>query len=359
MATFVKQPSGSWRAIVRRKGWYISETFALREDARSWATTCERRIDQGKPPQKTRVLGSKSFAHLIDLYLEDLQDVGRRIGRTKSANLELLKTDLGAKDYAQLDRKAIIDFGRARARGGAGPVTVSMYIGEIKTVFTHVSAVHDIDVQLEPIEKGRLALKHLGLVGKSEERDRRPTDDELRLLFDHFDHNPWQVIPMSRIIRFAIATAMRQDEICRVTWSDFDAKGKMLLIRDRKDPRRKYGNDQLIPLVDLSGYDPIELIEQQRAYRSNFDDRIFPFNGRSVSAAFTRATSALDIDDLVFHDTRHEATSRYFEGGLHIPEAALITGHKDWKMLQRYTHLRPQSIHDIVARLKARKEESP
>ncbi|MDR3484038.1 MAG: hypothetical protein P4M05_03900 [Bradyrhizobium sp.] len=51
---------------------------------------------------------------------------------------------------------------------------------------------------------------------------------------------------------FAVATAMRQDEI---EWRDFDASGRMLVIRNRKDPRKKKGNDQRIPLLDVSGYD--------------------------------------------------------------------------------------------------------
>jgi len=33
---------------------------------------------------------------------------------------------------------------------------------------------------------------------------------------------------MARIIKFAIATAMRQEEISRVTWEDLDARHKML-----------------------------------------------------------------------------------------------------------------------------------
>jgi hypothetical protein len=27
----------------------------------------------------------------------------------------------------------------------------------------------------------------------------------------------------------------------------------------------------------------------------------------------------------------------------------LVTGHKDWKMLRRYTHLRPETLHVIYA----------
>ena len=45
-----------------------------------------------------------------------------------------------------------------------------------------------------------------------------------------------------------------------------------------------------------------------------------------------------------FHDLRHEAISRFFELGLNIPEVAVISGHKDPRMLFRYTHLRARSI---------------
>lgn len=74
------------------------------------------------------------------------------------------------------------------------------------------------------------------------------TTTELNHLFRCFDENTRLTLPMSRIVQFAIATAMRLDEICRVKWSDLDFDRRMLLIRDRKDPRNKTGNDQRIPL---------------------------------------------------------------------------------------------------------------
>ena len=52
--------------------------------------------------------------------------------------------------------------------------------------------------------------------------------------------------------------------------------------------------------------------------------------------------------DFRWHDLRHEATSRLFEKGLNPVEVATITGHKDTKMLMRYTHL---SAEDLVWRL--------
>jgi site-specific recombinase XerD len=58
----------------------------------------------------------------------------------------------------------------------------------------------------------------------------------------------------------------------------------------------------------------------------------------------------LKIIDLHFHDLRHEGTSRLFEAGFSIEQVALVTGHKDWKMLRRYTHLKPEGLHSVRLR---------
>lgn len=291
----------------------------------------------------------RSFAELIDLHIADMCEVGKAPGRSKEATLRMLRRELGKLGMGELDRERIVAFGRRRALEGAGPVTLSMDIGTIKLVIQHAAAVHGMPVRVEPIDLARFALKRLGLVGKSNERDRRPTEEELARLFAHWDGNDRQLIPMSRIVQFAIASAMRQEEICRVTWNDLNARTKMLVIRDRKDPREKKGNDQRIPLLAVSGYDAAGLIEDQRALRANDDQRIFPFNHRSISARFTRTCQELGIEDLHFHDLRHEGTSRLFEAGFAIEQVSLVTGHKDWKMLRRYTHLRPETLHAIAA----------
>jgi integrase len=94
----------------------------------------------------------------------------------------------------------------------------------------------------------------------------------------------------------------------------------MLTIRDRKDPREKRGDE---------------------------DDRIFPYAHKSAGTAFTRVCQDLGIEDL---HLRHEGTSRLFEAGFEIQQVALVTGHKDGKMLRRYTHLRPEALHAIAHR---------
>ena len=349
MATFVRLPSGSWRAVIRRKSRYASQTFALRQDARAWALEAERRVDLDDRPEGPKIAALDRFGGLIDKYVADLKKSGKTLGRTKDATLERLKRDLGELKLAEIDRERIIMFGRVRAKSGAGPATVSMDIGMIKLVMQYCAAVHDIDAKVEPIALGRYALKHLNLIGRPGERDRRPTNSELKKLMGYWDDNDHQSIPMTRIVKFAIATAMRQEEICRITWADLDERAKTQLVRDRKDPRATRGNNQRMPLLDVSGYDAMALVEEQRASQTSHDDRIFPYNHRSISANFTRACQKLAIEDLHFQDLRHEAASRLFDAGYDVEQVALVTGHKDWKMLQRSAHLKPEALHAILA----------
>lgn len=344
MATFTRLKSGSWRAQVRRKGKYVNETFLRRKDAEEWTIDIERRIDR-QEPATTRSRDAKLVGDLITLHRADLEEVGKKIGRSKDASLKFLDERLGHLRIGELDREQLIKFGKERAVEGAGPVTLGIDLGYIKTIYSHAAAVHGICAPVEPINLARIALGRLGLVGKGNERDRRLTQDELNRIIATLEGNERQQIPVGRIIRFAVATAMRQDEIVRVEWKDFDAEGRMLLIRDRKDPRRKNGNNQRIPLLDVSGYDACAIIQEQGRYSNIREGRIFPYNGRSVGTAFRRQCKELKIEDLHFHDLRHEGTSRLFEAGFSIEQVALVTGHKDWKMLRRYTHIKPETLH--------------
>ena len=69
------------------------------------------------------------------------------------------------------------------------------------------------------------------------------------------------------------------------------------------------------------------------------DPRIFPFGSDAITAAFTRACKMTGIEDLHFHDLRHEGVSRLFEMGWNIPQVATVSGHRSWQSLKRYTHM--------------------
>src|SRR3546814_20119533 len=127
-------------------------------------------------------------------------------------------------------------------------VCSSDLLGYLKRVLTHAAAVHGVDVKVEPVDLARVALKRLGLISKSRQRDRRPTPDEIRRLLDHFDHNRYLVLPMGRLVRFAPASAMRPEEISRIRWRDVDVEQRIVLVRDRQETREKEGNDTGVPL---------------------------------------------------------------------------------------------------------------
>ena len=78
------------------------------------------------------------------------------------------------------------------------------------------------------------------------------------------------------------------------------------------------------------------------------ESTVFDYRPRGLSGEFLKLCRRKGIRNLHFHDLRHEATSRLFEKGLNPVEVATITGHKDTKMLMRYTHLRAE---DLVERL--------
>lgn len=217
MATIGKLPSGSWRAQVRRNGRYVSKTFKRRRDADGWAVDMERRIDRGESVSKARPKHLNTLSDLVDLHTADMHESRKPLRRSKSYSLTKLKLDIGHMRIDQIDRETVIEFGRQRSHEGAGPPTVAMDISNLKTIPLHAKAVHGVHTPFEEINLARVALNRLGLIGKSRERDRRPSQEELDNLFEFFDANDRYRTPMSRIVRFAIATAMRQSEICSIT----------------------------------------------------------------------------------------------------------------------------------------------
>lgn len=140
---------------------------------------------------------------------------------------------------------------------------------------------------------------------------------------------------MTEIITILVETGMRRGELCKITKPDIDWKKRILTLLDTKN-----GTDRTIPL----SYKAVESLK----FLSNSSDTNFLINRHAdyLSHQFLKACKSTNIIDLRLHDLRHEATSRLFEKGFNSMEVASITGHKTVAMLQRYTHLRPESLLD-------------
>jgi integrase len=78
---------------------------------------------------------------------------------------------------------------------------------------------------------------------------------------------------------------------------------------------------------------------------------IFPITANTFRLNWERIKKKTGINDLHFHDLRHEAISRLFEMGLTVPEVAMISGHKDMRMLLRYTHAIREAVLEKLAKV--------
>ena len=175
MPTITKLASGNWRAQVRRKGRYAADTFRRRIDAEEWALDTERCIDRNITPRRRPKGPARTFGDLIDLHVQDMHEVGKPPRRSKAAVMQALKMSLGGVKIPNLNREHLIDYGKRRARHGAGPATLAIDFSFIRTILSHAAAVHGIEVSAEDVRLARIALTRLGLIGKGIERDRRPT----------------------------------------------------------------------------------------------------------------------------------------------------------------------------------------
>jgi integrase len=344
MPTFSQLPSGRWRVQVRRGGTYKAATFDKKREAEDWGRAVESQakmvaVNGFAPPP-----AASTMADLIDRYLE-LH--AKNPGKTKAATLAMLKTDaIGKTRLGSLSALSFRDFVDRRQAAGAGGVTIAGDLSTISAVLKWGRHARRLDLPVQLALDARKDLAYRGLNTRSTEREREPTDAELTRLYAHWEANPRQRIPMVTLCRFALATAMRQDEICRLQIEDIDHIARTVVIRDRKDPRHKIGNDQTVPLL-ASAWAIVEPLIRDRSTGA-----VFPYRSASVSTAFTRACQTLRIHDLHFHDLRHRATADLFRQGLDIPRVALMTGHKTWEQLRRYTAIKPEDVHAALPKAK-------
>lgn len=321
-----------WRALVRRKGHKAKcKTCDTKAQAEAWARKVEAEIDRGIVAVDPV---SMPMSAVIQAYIK-LREGSRPIDDTSNEHyvLKRLAEGLGEHSAGTLTPQVLADYCAGRKDDGAGPYTVNLEISKLGTVMRYAGMALGV-VLPDAAGAARPLLNHLGLIGGGGKRDRRPTEDEIVALLKALAQRG-QIY--ADAVEFAAITAMRRGEVCAVKWEDFDQAKKMLTIRNRKDPRKKIGNDDTIPLLGKS----FEIVLRQERK----SDKIFPIHPQTLSKYFKEACRALAIPDLHLHDMRHEGTSALFEQGYTIEQVALVTGHKSWANLKRYTQLNPESLH--------------
>jgi integrase len=329
--------------IVRRQGNKVARenrTFRELKVAKAWIRQRESELDN---PQafKAATAPSRTLDDAIERYIAEQGDA---IGKSKAVCLSTIRrhaivkmncADIGSTDIVAFARS----IGAATGLANPGPATVQNYLSNLQSVFSIAKIAWGYPLDPQAMKDAMFVLRKQRAIAKSNRRDRRPTLKELDRLLDHFTdlaiRSPGNA-PMADITLFALFSARRMEEITRIRWDDFEpATNKhsaRVLVRDLKHPGAKKGNNVYCELP------PEAEAVIKRQPRNG--EHIFPHGVDGIGAAFTRACRILGIDDLHFHDLRHEGVSRLFEAGWNIPHVALVSGHRSWASLQRYAHLR-------------------
>lgn len=317
----LQQRNGSWRAIIRLKGFLpVTKTFDTKEEAKVWAGETEAKMKRGTFVDRAEV--ERTTLHeALDRYLREVTP-GKKGAATETNTIRRLQRHpLALRSLAVVRGVAVAEYRDERLKTVTAN-TVRIELALLSHLFTIALKEWGLPVD-NPVRAIRLPKLPKG-------RERRLNgDEEARLLAAcKRSRSPW----LEPIVRFAIETAMRQSEILGLRWEDVDLSRPVATLYDTKN-----GDTRIVPLSS-------QAVAVLREIPRSFDGRMFPVAQSSLEHSFHNACVRAEITGLRFHDLRHEATSRLFEKNLTIMEAALVTGHRTLQMLKRYTHLRADDV---------------
>ena len=341
MGTIVARKTGDgtmrYRAQVRIVNDEVrlseSRTFSREVLAKEWIKKRERELEE---PGALLVATHRGIP-FKDLLLRYHEEVCGSYGRSKRMSIKALsKMSIADKNSLSLKASDFLEHVRERREAGAGPATVSGDLIWFRSVFRYAKTAWNIPITTAPIDEAAEQARASRLIAKSKRRTRRPSSDELKQL-EHFMDvcRPRSKVPMRLVMWLAIYSCRRVEELTRIQRKDIDWAHDVYKVRDMKHPDGSEGNDkepQMTPLCRKVMEEIIRVVPSK-------DGRLLPFSDRAISTAWRRACELLSIEDLHFHDLRHEGASRLAEDGWTIPQIQSVTMHESWSSLQIYVNV--------------------
>ncbi|SEN85316.1 Phage integrase family protein [Roseovarius tolerans] len=331
MATLNKRPSGKWQATVRRDGRSQSKTFSKRADAMKWARETELQAEQGSLQHAgCDEVTNMSFGQVLERYRDEVTSTKRCADNETYAINGFLRScpRLAGMQLFKLRTSDFIAHRDQRSKK-MKPATVVRELGWMQ---------HAIDIACTDWGQRVHASNPVKQVRRpriNNRRERRLQAGEWQALLEAV--NEARLPLMKPLLALALATGMRRGELLSMEWKHVDLERCTVFL-----PQTKNGRARTVPLS------PTAVHVLARLPRSAA--RCVPLSGNSVRLAFDRLRTRAGVVDLTLHDIRHEAVSRFVESGLSLAQVQMISGHRDLRMLMRYTHLQTD---DIVAKLHA------
>lgn len=378
----VQRKSGETRYVARvhRAGLReYNQTFASLEEAIRWRQKTELLLDSGITPEalqrkyqrkqmRERIAsaehsGDKSaslldngslpaltVADAVTAYIKRRQSSHKPLPANYLTDYQRVRDDLGPLPASALSNEDLVNYislllnsplkretnKPVESRRSLSAATVRKYIYALKKALEWNAKNRGLKLNphLFKFESGVMP------AAWSSPRERRLSADEEQRLYAAgiergdatYSSEDWR-----RLIGFALETAMRAQEIAMARWRDLRDEGYQLYI-PASHSKTKSGRTVVL---SKRARDIIEL-QRQGLPPDDSESRIFyqfP-NARAISFAFARLTKRAGIENLHFHDLRHEATSRLCESGqMNLMAIMEMTGHRSMRTFQGYVHL--------------------
>ncbi len=326
MATITNRGPLQWNARIRRRGYPdTSKTFETKADAEAWTRLMESEMDRGIFVSRAEA-EQYTLSECLDRYIEEYTPRLKHGTREAARAKFLQQYAIAHRVMATIRSKDIADFRREREAEGVSGNTVRLDFALLSKLFNYARSDWGMESLQNPV---KLAAKPKPAKG----RDRRLEDGEEEKLLE-------AAPPAFRpVILFALETAMRREEIASLRWKNVNVKSRYVYL-----PETKNSEARTVPLS------PAALDVLKTMPRKDGVESVFGVEKDSITNAMKTLRAKAGIEELRFHDLRHEATSRFFERtDLGVMEIKAITGHKTLQMLARYTHLRTARLADRLA----------
>ncbi|UXZ37667.1 site-specific integrase [Cupriavidus gilardii] len=361
MATIVKTPSGTWKALIRKTGWpTTAKTFRTKRDAEDWARRTEDEMVRGVYIQRAPA-ERMTVAAALTRYLKEVTATKRastQAGEQKKA--QVLIRHLGKYSLAALNAEIVAQYRDSRLAGDVdehGKLkprsnnTVRLELALLSHLFTVAIKEWGIGLPFNPVSNIRRPAPGAG-------RNRRLTQEEQGRLLHAVDKhsNPM----FSWIVRIAIETGMRLSEIATLRTRQVDIARRVVRLDNTKNssPRTVPLTAEATRVFTEALANPLRPPETELVFfgEPGKDGIRRPY---LFDKAWADAKRAAGLEDFRFHDLRHEAVSRFVEAGLSDQEVSAISGHKSMQMLKRYTHLRAEDLVQKLDRIAQTSRAAP
>lgn len=332
-----------YQAVIRRKGVNLYKTFNTKTEAEAWARIKEADVETGNVHAlNVNAQGEALIKDLLGQYEKEKAKKKKSYLASEQYTIKRLKQAFQLYNYNELSSQHIVDYGVERLKTIEG-ASLTRELRPLSDMLEYAWQIWKLPERPNPVQHGVKIMRTMGLIGKANERERRLSDTEMDALYkDLSTRNPRALAA----ILFGVETGMRRGEICKLRWKNFDDKRGVLVL-----PREitKSDKTRTVPLTLRATLIMAALEKPKKPKGSGQNSLIFGYpDPNAVGRAFRRAVLRCGIEDLHFHDLRHEAISRWIEGGLSIAEVRVLSGHASLASLSRYAS---PSIPGVQAKL--------